>query len=96
MVINVVSFDFFFIVLCGMFVVLDVQYLLIFVVMLMVGLVIGNFIVGVCYQVCVVCYWEQCICYLYEMFKVLVVGCSEYDIVVISEWFIVLMFQVCS
>lgn len=49
-VINVVSFDLFFIAPRGTLAVSDVQYLLTFAVMLTVGLVIGNLTAGVRYQ----------------------------------------------
>lgn len=49
-VINVISFDLFFIAPRGTLAVSDVQYILTFAVMLTVGLVIGNLTAGVRYQ----------------------------------------------
>src|SRR5699024_5953878 len=68
-VINVVSFDLFFIAPRGTLAVSDVQYLLTFAVMLTVGLVIGNLTAGVRYQARVARYREQRTRHLYEMSK---------------------------
>ncbi|HGX4700547.1 TPA: DUF4118 domain-containing protein, partial [Escherichia coli] len=78
-VINVVSFDLFFIAPRGTLAVSDVQYLLTFAVMLTVGLVIGNLTAGVRYQARVARYREQRTRHLYEMSKALAVGRSSQD-----------------
>ncbi|AGB79099.1 osmosensitive K+ channel histidine kinase [Enterobacteriaceae bacterium strain FGI 57] len=75
-VINVISFDLFFIAPRGTLAVSDVQYLLTFGVMLTVGLVIGNLTAGVRYQARVARYREQRTRHLYEMSKALAVGRS--------------------
>jgi two-component system sensor histidine kinase KdpD len=87
-VINVVSFDLFFIAPRGTLAVSDVQYLLTFGVMLTVGLVIGNLTAGVRYQARVARYREQRTRHLYEMSKALATGRSEADIATTSEAFI--------
>nr|WP_318384963.1 two-component system sensor histidine kinase KdpD [uncultured Enterobacter sp.] len=87
-VINVASFDLFFIAPRGTLAVSDVQYLLTFGVMLTVGLVIGNLTAGVRYQARVARYREQRTRHLYEMSKALAVGRSEQDIAHTSEQFI--------
>ncbi|MDU2498335.1 MAG: sensor histidine kinase [Klebsiella grimontii] len=66
-VINVVSFDLFFVAPRGTLAVSDVQYLLTFSVMLTVGLLIGNLTAGVRYQARVARYREQRTRHLYEM-----------------------------
>ncbi|EPO9397112.1 DUF4118 domain-containing protein [Salmonella enterica subsp. enterica serovar Dublin] len=92
-VINVASFDLFFIAPRGTLAVSDVQYLLTFAVMLTVGLVIGNLTAGVRYQARVARYREQRTRHLYEMSKALAVGRSEHDIAATSERFIASTFQ---
>ncbi|MBS1204244.1 MAG: two-component system sensor histidine kinase KdbD [Proteobacteria bacterium] len=87
-VINVISFDLFFIAPRGTLAVSDVQYLLTFGVMLTVGLVIGNLTAGVRYQARVARYREQRTRHLYEMSKALAVGRNNKDIAVTSETFI--------
>ncbi|WP_024557157.1 two-component system sensor histidine kinase KdpD [Franconibacter pulveris 1160] len=87
-VINVISFDLFFIAPRGTLAVSDVQYLLTFAVMLTVGLVIGNLTAGVRYQARIARYREQRTRHLYEMSKALAVGRSAQDIAVTSERFI--------
>jgi len=87
-VINVVSFDLFFIAPRGTLAVSDVQYLLTFGVMMTVGLVIGNLTAGVRYQARVARYREQRTRHLYEMSKALATGRSEADIAITSETFI--------
>lgn len=79
-IINVISFDLFFIAPRGTLAVSDVQYLLTFGVMLTVGLVIGNLTAGVRYQARVARYREQRTRHLYEMSKALAVGRSAEDI----------------
>lgn len=87
-VINVVSFDLFFIAPRGTLAVSDVQYLLTFGVMLTVGLVIGNLTAGVRYQARVARYREQRTRHLYELSKALAAGRNERDIAATSEAFI--------
>lgn len=87
-VINVVSFDLFFIAPRGTLAVSDVQYLLTFGVMLTVGLVIGNLTAGVRYQARVARYREQRTRQLYEMSKALAVGRNNQDIAATCETFI--------
>ena len=87
-VINVISFDLFFIAPRGTLAVSDVQYLLTFGVMLTVGLVVGNLTAGVRYQARVARYREQRTRHLYEMSKALATGRSERDIADISQKFI--------
>ncbi|MDU6923126.1 two-component system sensor histidine kinase KdpD [Franconibacter helveticus] len=87
-VINVVSFDLFFIAPRGTLAVSDVQYLLTFAVMLTVGLIIGNLTAGVRYQARIARYREQRTRHLYEMSKALAVGRSAQDIAVTSGRFI--------
>jgi two-component system sensor histidine kinase KdpD len=76
-VINVVSFDLFFVSPRGTLAVSDVQYLLTFGVMLTVGLLIGNLTAGVRYQARVARYREQRTRHLYEMSKALAVGAAR-------------------
>ncbi|MGP3591212.1 two-component system sensor histidine kinase KdpD [Vagococcus sp. WN89Y] len=87
-VINVVSFDLFFIAPRGTLAVTDVQYLLTFGVMLSVGLLIGNLTAGVRYQARVARYREQRTRHLYEMSKALAVGRNSLDIATTCETFI--------
>ncbi len=87
-VINVISFDLFFIAPRGTLAVSDVQYLLTFGVMMTVGLVIGNLTAGVRYQARVARYREQRTRHLYEMSKALATGRSDKDIAATSETFI--------
>lgn len=87
-VINVISFDLFFIAPRGTLAVSDVQYILTFAVMLTVGLVIGNLTAGVRYQARIARYREQRTRHLYEMSKSLAVGRTQKDIVQTSEQFI--------
>lgn len=87
-VINVISFDLFFIAPRGTLAVSDVQYILTFAVMLTVGLVIGNLTAGVRYQARIARYREQRTRHLYEMSKSLAVGRTQRDIVQTSEQFI--------
>src|SRR5690606_25580764 len=87
-VINVVSFDLFFIAPRGTLAVSDVQYLLTFGVMLTVGLVIGNLTAGVRYQVRVTLDHEQRTRHLYELSNALAAGRNERDIAATSEAFL--------
>ena len=92
-VINVISFDLFFVAPRGTLAVSDVQYLLTFGVMLTVGLLIGNLTAGVRYQARVARYRERRTRHLYEMSKALAVGRSQQDIAITSERFIASTFQ---
>jgi len=87
-VINVVSFDLFFIAPRGTLAVSDVQYVLTFAVMLAVGLLIGNLTAGVRYQARIARYREQRTRHLYEMSKALAVGRTPQDIAHTSQQFI--------
>ncbi|MGF6234873.1 two-component system sensor histidine kinase KdpD [Leclercia sp. 1548] len=87
-VINVVSFDLFFIAPRGTLAVSDVQYVLTFAVMLAVGLLIGNLTAGVRYQARIARYREQRTRHLYEMSKALAVGRTPKDIAHTSQQFI--------
>lgn len=87
-VINVLSFDLFFVAPRGTLAVSDVQYILTFAVMLTVGLVIGNLTAGVRYQARIARYREQRTRHLYEMSKALAQGRSDQDIAQTSEQFI--------
>ncbi len=87
-VINVVSFDLFFIAPRGTLAVSDVQYVLTFAVMLAVGLLIGNLTAGVRYQARIARYREQRTRHLYEMSKALAVGRTPQDIAYTSQQFI--------
>ncbi len=87
-VINVVSFDLFFIAPRGTLAVSDVQYVLTFGVMLAVGLLIGNLTAGVRYQARIARYREQRTRHLYEMSKALAVGRTPLEIVQTSQQFI--------
>lgn len=87
-VINVISFDLFFIAPRGTLAVSDVQYVLTFAVMLAVGLLIGNLTAGVRYQARIARYREQRTRQLYEMSKALAVCRAPQDIVQTSQQFI--------
>jgi len=87
-VINVVSFDLFFIAPRGTLAVSDVQYVLTFAVMLAVGLLIGNLTAGVRYQARIARYREQRTRHLYEMSKALALGRTPQDIAHTSQQFI--------
>ena len=92
-VINVVSFDLFFIAPRGTLAVSDVQYLLTFAVMLSVGLIIGNLTAGVRYQARIARYREQRTRHLYEMSKALAVGRTARDIAATSQQYIASTFH---
>jgi two-component system sensor histidine kinase KdpD len=87
-VINVISFDLFFIAPRGTLAVSDVQYVLTFAVMLTVGLVIGNLTAGVRYQARIARYREQRTRHLYEMSKALAAERTPQAIAATSELFI--------
>ncbi|WES69826.1 two-component system sensor histidine kinase KdpD [Superficieibacter sp. HKU1] len=92
-VVNVVSFDLFFIAPHGTLAVSDVQYILTFIVMLIVGLVIGNLTAGMRYQARIARYREQRTRHLYEMSRRLAVSRSTEDVANIGEQFIQSTFQ---
>ncbi|MBN3115571.1 two-component system sensor histidine kinase KdbD [Pectobacterium brasiliense] len=92
-VINVASFDLFFILPRGTFAVSDAQYLVTFAVMLGVGLLVGNLTAGVRYQARVARYREQRVRHLYEMSKALNRSLSSADIVEASQHFLSTTFQ---
>ena len=87
-VINVISFDLFFIAPRGTLAVSDVQYVLTFAVMLTVGLVIGNLTAGVRYQARIARYREQRTRHLYEMSKALAAERTPQAIALTSQQFI--------
>ena len=92
-IINVVSFDLFFIAPHGTLAVSDMQYLLTFGVMLTVGLVIGNLTAGVRYQARIARYREQRTRHLYEMSKALADDRSPSEVATTSVQFINSTFQ---
>lgn len=87
-IVNVLSFDLFFIAPHGTLAVSDVQYILTFIVMLIVGLVIGNLTAGMRYQARVARYREQRTRHLYEMSQRLAISRNAEDIATIGEQFI--------
>jgi two-component system sensor histidine kinase KdpD len=87
-VVNVISFDLFFINPRGTLAVSDVQYLLTFAVMLSVGLIIGNLTAGVRYQARIARYREQRTRHLYEMSKALAAERTPQAIALTSQQFI--------
>ena len=92
-IINVLSFDLFFIAPHGTLAVSDVQYLLTFSVMLVVGLTVGNLTAGVRYQARIARYREQRTRHLYEMSRALATTRSVRDIAATSEHFLGNSFQ---
>ncbi|MFC3394946.1 two-component system sensor histidine kinase KdpD [Brenneria rubrifaciens] len=92
-VINVTSFDLFFILPRGTLAVSDAQYLVTFAVMLGVGILVGNLTAGVRYQARVARYREQRVRHLYEMSKTLNSSLSSLDIVKASHHFLRTTFQ---
>lgn len=87
-VLNVASFDLFFVMPRWSFSVTDVQYIVTFGVMLMVGLIIGNLTAGVRYQAKVARTREQRAQHLYEMSKMLSRSLTIEDIAKSSSYFI--------
>lgn len=87
-VLSVASFDFFFVPPRLTFAVSDVQYLLTFVVMLIVGLVTGYLTAGLRYQARVARYREDRARSLYEMAKALSSSLIEDQVVEISDKFL--------
>lgn len=92
-IINVISFDLFFIAPHGTLAVSDMQYLVTFAVMLTVGLVIGNLTAGVRYQARIARYREQRTRHLYEMSKALADDRSATEVASTSVQFINSTFQ---
>ncbi|MBX9444713.1 two-component system sensor histidine kinase KdpD [Dickeya chrysanthemi] len=92
-VINVASFDLFFVVPKGTFAVADAQYLVTFAVMLTIGILVGNLTAGVRYQARVARYREQRVRHLYEMSKALNRSLSVEDIAKASHHFLRSTFQ---
>jgi two-component system sensor histidine kinase KdpD len=87
-VLNVVSFDFFFVPPRLSFAVTDVQYLLTFAVMLIVGVVTGHLTAGLRYQARVAHSREERARSLYEMAKSLSSALVEEQVVEISDKFL--------
>jgi two-component system sensor histidine kinase KdpD len=87
-ILSVVSFDFFFVPPRLTFAVSDVQYLLTFAVMLIVGLVTGHLTAGLRYQARVALHREERARSLYEMSKSLSSALVEEQVVEISDRFV--------
>ena len=92
-VINVASFDLFFVQPEWSFAVSDMQYLLTFGVMLIVGITIGNLTAGVRYQARVARYREQRARHLYEISRGLSQALTAEDIAKTSRHFLSSSFQ---
>lgn len=92
-VINVASFDLFFVQPQWSFAVSDMQYLLTFAVMLIVGITIGNLTAGVRYQARVARYREQRARHLYEISRGLSQALTTEDIAKTSRHFLSSSFQ---
>jgi two-component system sensor histidine kinase KdpD len=92
-VINVASFDLFFVQPQWSFAVSDMQYLLTFGVMLTVGITIGNLTAGVRYQARVARYREQRARHLYEISRGLSQALTTEDIAKTSRHFLSSSFQ---
>ncbi|NDL62741.1 DUF4118 domain-containing protein [Enterobacteriales bacterium SAP-6] len=91
-VINVASFDLFFVQPRGSLAVSDLQYLVTFAVMLIVGLTVGNLTAGVRYQARIARYREQRARQLYAMSKALCQALTQRDIAAIARHFIRIAF----
>ena len=91
--INVVSFDLFFVQPHFSLAIQDMQYLLTFTVMLIVGVVVGNLTAGMRYQARIARYREQRTRHLYEMTKELSRALTENDIGKTSYHFLSNAFQ---
>ncbi|WP_017799231.1 two-component system sensor histidine kinase KdpD [Winslowiella toletana] len=87
-VINVASFDLFFIAPRGTLAVSDLEYLLTFGIMLAVGIIIGNLTASMRYQARVARYREGRVRQLYEMSKALSRTRNSQDIISVSQHFI--------
>ncbi|CND99961.1 two-component system sensor histidine kinase KdpD [Yersinia nurmii] len=92
-VLNVASFDLFFVQPHWSLAVTDVQYLVTFGVMLIVGIVVGNLTAGVRYQARIARYREQRARHLYEMSRGLSRALSCADIAKTSRHFLSSSFQ---
>lgn len=92
-IINVASFDLFFVQPRWSLAVSDVQYLLTFAVMLSVGITIGNLTAGVRYQARVARYREQRARHLYEMSRGLSQALNSEDVAKTSSHFLSSSFQ---
>ncbi|WP_340620705.1 two-component system sensor histidine kinase KdpD [Xenorhabdus siamensis] len=91
--INVVSFDLFFVQPHLSLAVKDMQYLLAFIVMLIVGVVVGNLTAGIRYQARVARHREQRTRHLYEITRELSRALNEEDVARISYHFLSNSFQ---
>ncbi|NHB95419.1 two-component system sensor histidine kinase KdpD [Photorhabdus stackebrandtii] len=91
--INVISFDIFFVQPHWSLAVTDMQYLLTFTVMLIVGVVVGNLTAGMRYQARIARYREQRTRHLYEMTRELSRALNEEDIARTSYHFLANGFQ---
>ncbi|CEE91715.1 sensory histidine kinase in two-component regulatory system wtih KdpE, regulation of potassium translocation [Xenorhabdus nematophila str. Anatoliense] len=91
--INVISFDLFFVQPHWSLAVKDMQYLLTFTVMLIVGVVVGNLTAGIRYQARVARHREQRTRYLYEITRELSRALNEEDVARISYHFLSNSFQ---
>ncbi|MEX0445773.1 two-component system sensor histidine kinase KdpD [Xenorhabdus sp. SGI246] len=91
--INVVSFDLFFVQPHWSLAVKDMQYLLAFIVMLIVGVVVGNLTAGIRYQARVARHREQRTRHLYEITRELSRALNEEDVARISYHFLSNSFQ---
>ncbi|MDE9482118.1 two-component system sensor histidine kinase KdpD [Xenorhabdus bovienii] len=91
--INVISFDIFFVQPRWSLAVTDMQYLLTFTVMLIVGVVVGNLTAGIRYQARVARYREQRTRHLYEITRELSRALNEEDVARISYHFLSNSFQ---
>ncbi|ARU93328.1 two-component system sensor histidine kinase KdpD [Tatumella citrea] len=92
-IINVISFDLFFIAPKGTLEIANIQYLVTFGVMLIVGIVIGNLTAGVRHQARIARYREQRTRQLYEMSKALAHTRSNTELAAVSENFIASTFN---
>ncbi|MEQ2024381.1 two-component system sensor histidine kinase KdpD [Xenorhabdus szentirmaii] len=91
--INVISFDIFFVQPHWSLAVTDMQYLLTFTVMLFVGVVVGNLTAGIRYQARIARYREQRTRHLYEITRELSKALDEEDVARISYHFLSNCFQ---
>ncbi|MBC8951923.1 two-component system sensor histidine kinase KdpD [Xenorhabdus sp. PB62.4] len=91
--VNVISFDIFFVQPHWSLAVTDMQYLLTFTVMLIVGAVVGNLTAGIRYQARIARYREQRTRHLYEITRELSKAMNEEDIARISYHFLSNSFQ---
>ncbi|EKT61704.1 two-component system sensor histidine kinase KdpD [Providencia burhodogranariea] len=78
--VNVISFDLFFVQPHFSLAIMDMQYLVTFTVMLIVGVVVGNLTAGMRYQARIARYREQRTRHLYEMTKELSQALTEQDV----------------